>query len=83
MADERRVRQLQAAIRETERELRQLTQREARALVALGVVTPSMSVADHHAAAKAIAHRAEQRTPAIVRLSGELIRLEAQLAALA
>ena len=82
MADERRIRELQEAIRETERELRELTQREGRKLVALGLVKHSMSVAEHHAATKAIGQRAEQRGPDIVRISGELIKLEAQLAAL-
>ena len=41
-----------------------------------------MSVAEHHAATKAIAQRAEQRMPDIVRISGQLIKLEAQRAAL-
>jgi len=83
MADEQRARKLQEAIKETEQALRELTQREGRDLVELGLVKRSMSVAEHHAATTASARRAEQRGPDIVRISAELIMLEAQLAALA
>ena len=82
MADEQRARKLQEAIREQEQAFRELTQREGRDLVALGLVKRSMSVAEHQAATKAIAQRAAQRRPEILRISEELIKLEAQLAAI-
>ena len=82
MADEQRVHKLREAIQEKEKELRDLTQREGRDLVELGLVKRSMSVAEHQVATKAIAQRAAQRRPEILRISEELIKLEAQLAAL-
>ena len=82
MADEQRVHKLREAIQEKEKELRDLTQREGRDLVELGLVKRSMSVAEHQAATKAIAQRAAQRRPEILRVLEELIKLEAQLAAI-